>query len=375
MRACLLLLRYESSRRRSSFRRDMFQMTGSVRKLLEADSVTIDNVVFRLHHKVTVAVLLLFSLVIASRQHVGDPIDCIAEGVPARSMNTYCWIHSTFTLPDRPGGLGAPKKGETVKYQKYYHWVFFVLFLQAILFYIPRLAWKTWEGGKMKMIVLGLDCPVLSKDVRNERKKVLAEYVVSHLHRHDVYAFRFFFCELLNVVNVVGQIYFLDYFLDGEFSTYGRDVFKMTDAEDRFDPMSKIFPKMTKCTFEKYGPSGTIQRIDGLCILPLNAVNEKIYVFLWVWFVILALASSLFLLFRACTVFSKRVRTRLLRAQARLAPRRAVEMVARKCRVGDWFLLVLLGANIDSLVFTELVCDLALEFEAQTASRIRADDV
>lgn len=32
--------------------------------------------------------------------------------------------------------------------------------------------------------------------------------------------------------------------------------------------------------------------IDGLCILPLNIINEKIYVFLWFWFVFVAIVSA-----------------------------------------------------------------------------------
>jgi hypothetical protein len=49
------------------------------------------------------------------------------------------------------------------------------------------------------------------------------------------------------------------------------------------DPMARIFPKVTKCTFNKYGPSATVEYIDGLCVLPLNVINEKIYIFLWFW--------------------------------------------------------------------------------------------
>jgi Innexin len=61
---------------------------------------------------------------------------------------------------------------------------------------------------------------------------------------------RFFFCELLNFVNVVGQIYFMDLFLGGEFTTYGRDVVSMTEAEpdQRTDPMSRVFPKVSPQT-------------------------------------------------------------------------------------------------------------------------------
>ena len=47
------------------------------------------------------------------------------------------------------------------------------------------------------------------------------------------------------------------------------------------DPFNLIFPKMTKCTFHTYGPSGTIQNHDALCVLPINILNEKIYFMAW----------------------------------------------------------------------------------------------
>ena len=61
---------------------------------------------------------------------------------------------------------------------------------------------------------------------------------------------------------------------------------------------------MTKCTFHKFGPSGTVQKFDGLCVLPLNIINEKIYVFLWFWLLFLTLITSLFLVFRLTIVFN-----------------------------------------------------------------------
>ena len=54
-----------------------------------------------------------------------------------------------------------------------------------------------------------------------------------------------------------------------------------------------VILQVTKCTFHKFGPSGTVQKFDGLCVLPLNIINEKIYVFLWFWFVILAITTGI----------------------------------------------------------------------------------
>ena len=84
-------------------------------------------------------------------------------------------------------------------------------------------------------------------------------------------------------------MFLLDRFFDGTFFTYGIEVmsFADRDQEDRIDPMIYVFPRMTKCTFHKFGTSGNIEKHDALCILPLNIVNEKIYIFIWFWLLLL----------------------------------------------------------------------------------------
>jgi hypothetical protein len=61
------------------------------------------------------------------------------------------------------------------------------------------------------------------------------------------------------------------------------------DMEGFAKHSSIIFPSQAKCDYFNFGPSGTIQRIDALCILPQNIVNEKIFVFLYFWMLILLL--------------------------------------------------------------------------------------
>uniref|UniRef100_A0A224XSQ0 Innexin n=2 Tax=Panstrongylus TaxID=65342 RepID=A0A224XSQ0_9HEMI len=357
----------------------MFDVFGNLKGLLRIDSVCIDNNVFRLHYKATVIILVAFSLLVTSRQYIGDPIDCLVDEIPLNVMDTYCWIYSTFTIPNRLGGtvgkdvvqpgVASHVEGEDeVKYHKYYQWVCFVLFFQAILFYIPRYLWKTWEGGRIKMLVLDLNCPVISEDCKEDRKKLLVDYFTSNLHTQNFYAIRFFICEVLNFVNVLAQIYFMDFFLDGEFTTYGSDVVRFTEMEpeEREDPMARVFPKVTKCTFYKYGPSGTVQRFDGLCVLPLNIVNEKIYVFLWFWFILLTLLSGLSLIYRIAVVVGPQIRLYLLRARSRLSPQDHIETITKKCQIGDWFVLYQLGKNMDAIIFKELLADLAKKLEGKS---------
>merc|ERR1711936_31859 len=171
---------------------------------------------------------------------------------------------------------------------------------------------------------------------------------------------KFFFCEVLNFINVLGQIYFMDFFLGGEFTSYGLDVVRMTELEpeQREDPISRVFPKMTKCTFHKFGPSGTVEKFDGLCVLPLNIINEKIYVFLWFWFIILTIVTGIQVIYRIITLIVPTLREMLLKSRSRLSPTYRIEGICRRLAIGDWFLLYQLGKNIDPLIFKDFLGDL-----------------
>ena len=74
------------------------------------------------------------------------------------------------------------------------------------------------------MLVSGLNVPIVNQEAKRERKEVLVNYFTDSQRSHNFYAFRFFFCEFLNLVNVLFQIYFMDFFLGGEFTSYGSEV-------------------------------------------------------------------------------------------------------------------------------------------------------
>ena len=351
-----------------------------VKTIMKPSNVCNDNSVFRLHYKATTALLLVCCLLVTHKQYIGDPINCIVEGVDEKVLNTYCWIQSTFTVPNRATGekigehvphpgVATPEEGDELKYHKYYQWVCFMLFFQAILFYVPHYLWKMWEGGKCQMLVMDMQSPVAKEESRRDRQKLITDYFTLNLHHHNVYAVRFFCCEVLNFVNVLAQIYFTDRFLGYEFTTYGSRVVEYAnmDPEDRPDPMALVFPKVTKCTFHKYGPSGTVQRLDGLCVLFVNIINEKIYVVLWFWFIMLAVVTGLALLYRLVLLLSPQMRLHLLTERAGLAPQGQVAVVGRKCQIGDWFVLHQMGKNMDPIAFKELICRLATRFEGKDA--------
>ena len=353
----------------------MLPLFASVKTLFKLDSITIDNNVFRLHYRVTVLALVTFTLLVTSYQYIGDPIECMTlqfNVVPPKVMEAYCWTHSTYTHLDKGATVKKVTKlhpnfdeSETVKYHTYYQWVCFALFFQAICFYIPRMVWKRWEAGRMKSLVMELDQHVITDTKNIPQLKLLVDYLVSNMHQHNTYALKFFFCEILNFINVIGQIFLVDYFLGGEFTTYGIDFVKnlRQDPANQIDPMVTVFPKVTLCNFNYGGLSGKMQSVEGLCVLSLNVLNEKIYLILWFWFIILAIFSGLSLFYRFAVFTIAKLRSYILCTNAIRTPKNQVAEVAQKCQIGDWFILLLLANNLNPVIYKQLISDLLDEFK------------
>lgn len=358
----------------------MFDMIfGSVSGLFHKwDKACIDNHIFRLHYRGTVIIILAATALVTSRQFIGDPINCMSDSMSSDIMNIYCWIHSTYTVNDKFNGtLGQdfpmPGIGEDdvhgdrdgVTHHKYYQWVIFMLTLQAGMFYLPRLLWKTAEGGVMKLLVSGLDelHEWMDKGTRQDGVEVVARYFHITPSRRGTYFLKFVFCEVLNFINVIGQIYLTDMFLGYQFTKFGRDVFAQSemDLNTREDPMHRVFPKVAKCSFSKYGPSGSIQNHDALCVLPINIINEKIYIFLYFWFVFLGAISAMWLLYRFLTIMSLSLRVSIIYYRSdKQVPKPLIEAAISNPkhttleRLGDYLLLYFITKNVNPLIIKDV---------------------
>lgn len=236
----------------------MNSLLQKLKSLIKIEEVCINNHVFRLHYKATVIILIVCMLMNIYRQYIGDPISCASKVMPKETMDIYCWILLKETYPIVK--LNSADKGR-LKHHKYYQWVCFILFFQAILFYIPHYVWKVWGGGRVKKLVCDLKLKSLDEPTLNERCNSVGEYFVRNINDHTPYLFRFFFCEILNLLNVFNQMFIMNWFLGNEFTTYGWRVltFIETEQRDRIDPMANIFPKLAACG-------------DGFCIFPVNVL-------------------------------------------------------------------------------------------------------
>lgn len=330
----------------------------------------VENGVFRLHWQFTAGLLLFLAVIISARQYVGAPIECTTlTGVPSAVINAYCWIYPTFTLPDahkKQIGVDVPAPGidnsanyDKKKFVSYYQWVYLTLIIQAILFYLPHYCWKSWEGGLMGALTGGT---VKSEEERHKKREIITLWIDRNFGRRNLYTYKYLFCELLCFFNVFMQMFLMDSFLNYEFMKYGIRVLEVLTQEDsrRGDPMIYVFPRVTKCVFHEFGYSGDVMHRDVLCVLPQNVFNEKLFILVWFWFVLLLSIFSGLIIYRIVILLSPSMRKRLLMNRCHLGDPEDVCLIVKATNIGDWFFLYMMGPNLDSMLFAEVIGEMAV---------------
>ena len=137
------------------------------------------------------------------------------------------------------------------------------------------------------------------------------------------------------------------------FINYGWD-FTFSSKVNRVRVQDQVFPKMSKCNVHFYGPSGTRQLYDSVCVLPMNILNDKIFLVLWYWYFFLLTLSLASVFYWAIHIVSPRFRLRHI--ERHLKGRvKGNELKFWNKHFGDWFLLHQLHKNMHQVNFSELV--------------------
>ncbi|EDW82506.2 uncharacterized protein Dwil_GK25094 [Drosophila willistoni] len=409
----------------------MYSAVKPLSKYLQFKSIRIYDACFTIHSKCTVVILLTCSLLLSARQYFGDPIQCISEEKNINYIQSYCWTMGTYILKLEDygesdtlqlpismsadttttttttttkssrfsflrgantrhsyrrlieqteayaramtiaEGVGPEVRGQTEReYLRYYQWVIILLLFQSFIFYFPSCLWKVWEGQRLKQLCSEVGEALLSEETYNTRLRLLVKYFTTDYEdMHFCYMAKYVFCELLNFLISVMNIVVLEVFLNGFWSKYlhAMTTIPFYDWERWNRVSSRVFPKIAKCEVLKFGSSGTASIMDNLCILPLNILNEKIFVFLWCWFLLMAIMSGLNLLCRLAMMLSKSVREQMIRSQLRFMPKRHIQRALRDLTIGDWFLLMKVSVNVNPMLFRDLMQELC---ELRTSSSI-----
>ncbi|CEF70393.1 Innexin family-containing protein [Strongyloides ratti] len=281
-----------------------------------------NDIIDRLNYHYTATILVLAAVTLAATQYVGKPIQCWVPpqftGAWEKYAETYCFIKGSYFLPEESDIDESYSLRETPETKVgYYQWVPLVLAFQAFLFYLPSIIWRTFNfnsGINVKSILnnAALVKKKFDKGSRNTQVLKAVNHMVEALEiqkevKHNSFTDIIFgknsgyylvglycFTKFLYVINVFLQFVILNAFLGPQYTFWGygilQDLINGREWEE-----SGHFPRVTMCDFN-VRVLGNIHRWSVQCVLMINMFNEKIFIFMWFWFVLVGFITILSLL-------------------------------------------------------------------------------
>lgn len=360
-----------------------------------------DDFADRLSRQYTCSLLIVFALIVSTKQFVGEPIACWCPAHFTDShrsyANTMCWISNTFYVPfDQRIPENLDSHWRERKMVSYYQWVPLIMLSMSLLAFMPCLVWR-FLNMRSGIDVTGLldSAEVCQKASYAEIRHKTIRYIVNQIDRyllmqrdysagccmtfnqtlakhcflfggkrHGNYLMvTYLIIKLLYLANAVGQLFLLDHFLGmHDFHMYGAQVVaRVMQGEDW--TVSERFPRVTLCSFS-IRHQARIHDYVVQCALTINLFNEKIFIIIWFWYVFVAIMT-----FISCITWI--IRALYWPAQIHYAKKklRAYEVTHRSkanlrkfvqyyLRRDGLFILRLLSINIGELVAAETLAAL-----------------
>lgn len=281
-----------------------------------------DDFIDRLNHIYSVIILIIFSIVVTGGTYIGKAISC---WIPTEAssyddyVETLCWTGPTYYV-NHDENLKDGKKAVI----HYYLWVPIILLFQAFMFKIPNIIWQmTNKGSGMnldKISTLAEKTQMESESDRHETIEHIGNYIdrwitankrrskniISRMRpRRGAYLTTVFFVmKLLYCMNAISQFFVLGLLLRVDFAKYGLKVSDYVRS-DTVMMDEYIFPRTVYCDFQIRQLKNNLP-LTTQCVLPINVLNEKVFIFLWFWLCLVCTMSILNLIHWVYRIVSKR---------------------------------------------------------------------
>ncbi|BHF68162.1 Structural component of the gap junctions [Sparganum proliferum] len=248
---------------------------------------------------------------------IGKPIQCWVPPEFTRAWEeyteNYCWVSNTYFLLPSEDIPAEDHELRSAKFIGYYQWMSIVLAGQAMMSWVPHLLWRV--GSRRLPLLLksakeasipdrelrlkAVSCLVATLEEQAEsqsrfrRMKSFVNRCLCGIAPNSRLTFLFLVVRLMFLANSVGQIYLMKSFTGFNSTLFGLQLLKdLTKGEDWDN--SGHFPRVTYCNIKVRvmgQPRPATYSIQ--CVLPINNFVEKIYIFLWFWFVVLCCLTTL----------------------------------------------------------------------------------
>lgn len=282
----------------------------------------------------------------------------------------------------------------------YYQWVSLVLALQAIMCYAPSLFWETLtfnrigsnltyyieaaqaasrdtgasRKDKIRTLASSLDLLIFSRreiiygpkgSIIYRLAQKIRDYLPNKRLGRALCAY-YFVVKFLYLANAVLQIIIMEKFLDmkGDYRLFGIKI-----LEDLFNGRrwqeTLVFPRTGYCRVPIKLVGSKYQMVVAQCTLPVNMLNEKIYIFLWFWFTGVATLEVASICTWAYRLGFRKHRVRSLIRYLKIAEvyvdsmkDRVKQFEAECLRPDGSFLLYMLRLNAGDIITNEILQEL-----------------
>ncbi|KAM7540100.1 hypothetical protein Aperf_G00000034424 [Anoplocephala perfoliata] len=267
----------------------------------------------------------------------------------------YCWVHGTIPLRADEEMPTTPEEWDLYdKYRRisYYQWVPFMLGLQCIFFYLPHVFWEVICNYRASGDIFTLlqTAKSANSESRSGRKKEVirvAEFLEDMLDNHkcprqgrkarmvdkmhdvcgicvvskrlgNCLIWSYMVLKLVIILNATLQLYLIQVFLGftghylkpapietvmagkpkytfekSEYSySFGWAIARYIQSGQEW-PETLLFPRVSYCRVPSIRLVGGENAYTAQCALPINMLNEKMYIFLWFWIVFLVIVTAI----------------------------------------------------------------------------------
>ena len=213
-------------------------------------------------------------------------------------LNQACWTGDNLYTPGYEAVYYFQPR-ENVKYVPYHHWIGLILAVQALGCVMPLCLWNAFLNISGSIIGYIDETSLEAKNTSNALEKsniirYMANNVIYFVNQSILYKTctvlaPFLIKKISFIVCAIGQLIFITRFLDVENNWHG-----LSGVEDAAHwNTTKRFPRLVFCVVHQFSQNSDISSTEMMCVLPMNVFIDNVYRFLWFWFVLLLVYSSL----------------------------------------------------------------------------------
>ncbi|CAL4187916.1 unnamed protein product, partial [Meganyctiphanes norvegica] len=263
-------------------------------------SVTLyDGMILKLHYQVTIVIMTIGFLAVSQHWYAEQDMICkklsnVESKIPLNEEH----LNICRSYPYVEEG-----EGEEVhrRYILYYRWIPWAFLLLTTMYYIPRIASKTFTRTitkQMKSMLVNARNESFGDPESVEFKKAV-QYIRENKGSHNGIYWTYIGLNCLALGVDVFTMFLWDILLQGRFSRYGLSLpeWYKRNPKDFSDEISRTFPPFVKCKIESVHLIASADAKAYGCHMTYMQLYEKVFILLWFWLVIMIIITTVYIIY------------------------------------------------------------------------------